>query len=99
MDGWMISFTLTPRYTSDMQATTTIYILVALITVIDAFLTGELCASPRGLWSAFALGSLLVGPLAHSYKTFEKLPRNLARRLKHCLAECCLCFYDLLLPT
>jgi hypothetical protein len=36
----MISFTLIPRYTSDMQATTTIYILVALITVIVTFLMG-----------------------------------------------------------
>ena len=54
MDGWMNSFTLTPRYTSDMQATTTICILVALITVIVTFLTGELYASPRGLCSAVA---------------------------------------------
>ena len=95
MDGWMISFTLTPRYTSDMQATTTICILVALITVIGAFLTGELYASPRGLWSAFALGSFPVGPLAHGYKTFEKLPRSLAQLLKRCLAEYCFCYYDL----
>ena len=41
MDGWMISFTLTPRHTSDMQATTTICILVVLITVIITFLTGD----------------------------------------------------------
>jgi hypothetical protein len=38
MDGWMISFTLTPRYSSDMQVTTTISILVALITVVSHFL-------------------------------------------------------------
>jgi hypothetical protein len=68
MDGWMISFTLTPCYKSDMQATTTICILVALITVIVTFLTGELYASPRGLCSAFALDSVVVGPLAHGYK-------------------------------
>jgi hypothetical protein len=71
MDGWMISFTLTPRYTSDMQATTTISILVALITVIMTFLTGELYASPRGLWSTFVLGSIRAGPLAGGYKTFD----------------------------
>jgi hypothetical protein len=38
----MISFTLAARYTSDVQVTTTITILVALITVIVTFLTGEL---------------------------------------------------------
>ena len=54
-----------------MQATTTIYILVALITVIGTFLTGELYASPRGLWWAFAVGSFHAGPLASGYKTFD----------------------------
>jgi hypothetical protein len=86
----MISFTLTPRYTSDMQVTTTISILVALITVIVPFLTGDLYASPRGLWSAFALDSFPVGPLAHGYKTFEKPLRSLAQRLRRWLAQCCL---------
>jgi hypothetical protein len=89
MDGWMISFTLTPRYTSDMQATTTICILVALITVIVTFLTGELYASPRGLWSAFALGSVVVGPLAHGYKTFEMLPQSPEQHLECRSAQSC----------
>jgi hypothetical protein len=30
MDGWMLSFTLTPRYASEMQVTITIGILVGL---------------------------------------------------------------------
>jgi uncharacterized membrane protein len=67
MDGWMVQFTLTPRYSSDMQVTTTINILVALITVVVTFLTGELYASLRGLWLAFAFDSFLEGPLAHGY--------------------------------
>lgn len=40
MGGWMISFTLTPGYTSDVQATTTI--LAALIPVFNTSLTAEL---------------------------------------------------------
>lgn len=53
----MISITLTSRYTSNMQTTTTISTLVALITVIVTFLMGEPYASPSGLLSASALGS------------------------------------------
>lgn len=60
MDGWMLSFTLTSRYASDMQITITISILVGLTTVIVAFLTGELHASPRGLWLAFAFDPRLL---------------------------------------
>jgi hypothetical protein len=44
----MVLFTLTSCYTSDMQVTTSISIIVALITDIITFLTGELYASPRG---------------------------------------------------
>lgn len=62
MDGWMISFTLTPRHTSDMQVTTTIYIFVALIIVIITLLISRLYALPKGLCLAFVL--------AHSYKPF-----------------------------
>jgi hypothetical protein len=57
----MISFTLTPRYTSDMQVTTTISILVALITVVVPFLTGDLYASPRGPVVGLCLGFLSGG--------------------------------------
>jgi hypothetical protein len=64
LDGWRDdSFTLTPRYTSDMQTTTSI--CMALITVIVTFLTGELYASPRGLCSAFALDCVIGASLAH----------------------------------
>jgi hypothetical protein len=83
MDGWMISFTLTPRYASDMQATTSICILVALIIVIITFLTGEIYASPRGLCLAFVLDCVVVVPLAHGYKTFETLPRSPGRLLSY----------------
>jgi hypothetical protein len=48
---------------------------IALLYLIP-FLTGELHASPRALWLAFTFGSVLVGPLASSYETFEMLPRN-----------------------
>jgi hypothetical protein len=61
MDGWMISFTLTLRYTSDIQGTTAICILIALITVIITFLIGELYTLSKGLWLAFALGSIIEG--------------------------------------
>jgi hypothetical protein len=89
MDGWMISFTLTPRYISDTQVIITICILVALIIVIVTFLTGELYASPRGLCSAFASASVVVGPLAHGYKTFEMLPRSPEQHLKCRPAQSC----------
>lgn len=80
MDGWMDGLFHLPgplAILSDMQVTTTICILVALITVVVTFLTGELYVSPRSRWSAFALSSDLIFTVDGRFRVTTKTVTDL----------------------